>query len=417
MKQILTFLSLVFMGGAAYAQCHADLGTYATAFDQIDARSFGFLDDALTDVKILGYGEDTHGTAEFTLLAKELMAYTNAKHGFKVFIIETGFGEGQYLNDYAQGKTDDLDSILTKHNSTWRYQTDEFRELMNWLRAHNEQNDDKIQVYGCEMQYVVSDVARIRAYLTKVGSDYKIDGFEKHLWQSMDESEKSDYYIAYAKLKSYFIENYETLVSASSEREFAMAYQHVMVIGQFVAAVIQNTDQRKHDLRDIYMAENIQWIMYYEGDDSKGLYWAHNAHVGDWVDNGGYVDVAGHQLRKWYGYSYFNLATDFGTGQFLAFPADANQTGNWKFETFGYESVLENSFSACLQKLGDPNVFVNFREARANGDLGPFLDVEMETMSGAGAQARTSQTEVKQLGKAFDGIIYLDSTNQINWGQ
>ena len=128
------------------------------------------------------------------------MAYLNQVHGFNILIIEAGFGEGQYLNDYIQGRRDDLKTILREHNSTWRYQTKEFCHLMNRLKEYNKSHPDKIYLYGCEMQYVISDVNRIREYLSLVDSDYEIYGFEKHLWQAMEESEKSDYYISYTKI-------------------------------------------------------------------------------------------------------------------------------------------------------------------------------------------------------------------------
>jgi len=410
MKHLLILILFGTISLSCSAQCNSELKNYAVGFNEIKASSFSFLDSSLNNVRIVGYGEDTHGTAEFTLLTKELMEYLSEKQGFKILIIETGFGEGQYLNDYIQGKRNDLKAILEKHNSTWRYKTKEFYQLMNWLKEYNKANSDKINIYGCEMQYVISDVNRIKEYLKKVNSNYQIDGFEKHLWQPIEESEKTDYYISYTKLKKHFIDNYEAFKNKSSEKEFELAYQHIAVLGQFVTAINQNVEQRKHDFRDIYMAENIEWILNFHGNESKALYWAHNAHVGDWVDNG-IVDVTGHQLRKRYGNSYFNIATDFGTGEFLAFSQD------WKMETFSYGKVLENTFTMCLKSFGSPNTFLNFREARKNKELTDYLNSELTTMSGAGAQVRNSQTETKEIGKAFDAIIYLNKTSKINWAE
>ena len=410
MKYRLTLLLIAIINICCSAQCNSELKNYATGFNEIKANSFSFLDSSLKDVRIVGYGEDTHGTAEFTFLAEEILKYLSEKQGFKIFIIETSFGEGQYLNDFIQGKNNDLKTILEKHNSTWRYRTKEFHQLMNWLKSYNQSHTDKIHIYGCEMQYVISDVNKIREYLKTVNSDYQIEGFEKHLWQTIEESEKSDYFLSYVKLKKLFIDNYETFKSKTSENEFNLAFQHVVVLGQFVTAINQNAAQRKHDFRDIYMGENIEWILNFHGNKSKALYWAHNAHVGDWVDNG-IVDVTGHQLRKIFGQSYFNIATDFGTGEFLAYSKD------WKMETFQYEKVFENTFTECLKSFGSPNTFVNIRKARENKGLVEYLNTAFTTMNGAGAQVRDSQTETKEIGKAFDAIIYLDKTSKINWAR
>ncbi|MBG6132597.1 erythromycin esterase-like protein [Aquimarina sp. EL_43] len=395
------------------SQCNSELANYAFGFDNILASSFSFLDKELKDVRIVGYGEDTHGTAEFTILAQEMIKYLSGKHNFKILILETGFGEGAYLNDYIHKKRDDLKTILKDHNSTWRYKTKEFYQLMNWLREYNQNHTDKIHIYGCEMQYVISDVNRIKDYLKLVGFDYVIDEFEKHLWQDIEESEKSDYYISYSKLKNYFIENHKIFKNKTSKQEFSLIYHHVEVLGQFVTVINQNIEQRKHDFRDIYMAENIEWILKYHGEDSKALYWAHNAHVGDWVGNGG-VDVTGHQLRKIYDSSYFNIATDFGVGDFIAYPNNANEVG-WDFQTFSFDKTQENTFTNCLKKYGTPNTFLNLRKAKYNDDLKLYLEKPLIVMSGAGAQYRNNETEIGYYGKAFDGIIYIDRTHKINW--
>ena len=405
-------MCVVLLGLCSKAQTQSKLIDFAIGFKDIKAGTFSFLDEELDDVRILGFGENTHGTSEFTRLAEELLLYLNEKHNFKTLIIETGFGEGLFLNDYIQGRRDDLNDILSNHNSTWRYRTEEFVHLMNTLKEYNQKAENKISLFGCEMQYVISDVKRVHEYLNSVGMDYEINGFEKHIWQTMEESEKSDQYIAYIQLKNYFVNNYETLVSKSSEESFNVAYHHVEVMGQFVTAINQNMVQRKHDFRDIYMAENIEWILNFQGEDSKALFWAHNAHVGDWVSNG-IVDVAGHQLRKKFGDSYFNIATDFGTGEFIAFPTDADKVG-WKLETFGRTEVLKHTFSYRLQEMGNPNTFLNLRNARKIPALKASLDEPWIMMAGAGANVSSSQTVTDDTGRAFDAIIYLDHTHKIN---
>ncbi len=414
MKNYIFLLAFVLATKISLAQCHTELEQYTTGFKSVQASEFSFLDNVLNDIRIVGYGEDTHGTAEFTLLAQELMKYLSEQHDFKLLIIETGFGEGLYLNDYVQGKRDDLKTILNQYNSSWRYRTKEFYQLMDWMKTYNQNNEDKLYLYGCEMQYVASEVNKIKEYLLKVGSEYIVEGFEKHLWQAFTEQEKTAYFMAYANLKQYFIENHENFKSKSSEEEFNLNFHLVEILGQFATTINQNNEQRKSDFRDIYMGENILWIMNYYNHNKKAMYWAHNAHVGDWVDNG-IVDVTGHQLKKLYGDYYFNIATDFGTGNFIAYPNDANKTNDWRFKTITIDKVIEDTFTQCLKNFGIPNTFLNFRAARTNKDLAYTLNSPLISMSGAGARARSSETESKAFGSAFDAIIYLDKTNAINW--
>jgi len=259
----------------------------------------------------------------------------------------------------------------------------------------------------------VSDVHRIADYLSKVESEYKIDGFQKHLWQHIEEDEKSDFYISYFKLKSYFIDHYEEFANKTSEKEFNLIYHHIEILGQFVTTINQSSYQRKMDFRDIYMSENIEWILSNENPDAKALFWAHNDHVGDWVANG-IVDVAGHFLKKRYGASYYNISTDFGTGDFLAYPHNPDEVGS-NMRTFNFGTIDSTTFTYCIQQHGEPNAFVDLRNARRNEFLKCYLGSPLKIMYGAGSQEWGTQTRTIDIGSAFDAIIYIDKISIINF--
>ena len=407
------FITLLLITTKVSGQCNTKLNKYITGFGQLKSNSFSFLDDKLGGVKIVGYGEDTHGSAEFTLVAKELMNYLSKKHQFNILILETGFSEGLYLNDYVQGKRDNIKQILKEHNSTWRYRTNEFILLMNWVKKHNKKAKTKIRIYGSEMQYVVSDVQRIQKYLVRVGSDYRINGFKKHLWQNITEEEKSDYYISYSKLKAYFNNNYQKFKEKTSEKEFQLVYHQIEILGQFVFTIHQNVYQRKMDLRDLYISENIEWIINYENPRSKALYWAHNVHVGNWVSNG-IVDVAGHHLKKRFKKTFYNIATDFGTGDFFAFAFDPKKSGNG-LQKFSFNSVDKSTFTQCLKNQGKPHAFIDLRNAKHEPKLKGYLENPLKIMYGAGSTEWEKETQTVDIGKAFDAILYINKINTINF--
>jgi len=407
------FLILIMFPILLVGQCNTNLNKYITGFKQLNSNSFSFLDNQLENVKIVGYGEDTHGSAEFTLLAKELIDYLSKNHKFNIFILETGFSEGLYLNDYVQGKRDDIKTILNEHNSTWRYKTEEFILLMDWIKNHNKTSKTKITIYGSEMQYVISDVRRIQNYLTHIGSKYKIEGFEKHLWQNITEEEKSDYFISYSKLKSYFLANSVDFKNKSSEKEFQLIYHQIEILGQFVFTIHQNIHQRKMDLRDLYIAENIEWILAYEDTKSKALYWAHNVHVGNWVSNG-IVDVAGHHLKKRFKDSYYNIATDFGTGDFFAFAHNPKKDGNG-LQKFNFNTIDTSTFTYCIKRQGKPNAFIDLRNAKQKQGLKNYLEKPLKIMYGAGSTEWGKETQTVGIGKAFDAILYINKVTALNF--
>ena len=85
--KILFFTLLIFTTQVS-GQCNAKLNKYITGFDQLKSSSFSFLDGRLENIKIVGYGEDTHGSAEFSLVAKELIEYLSKQHNFNILIFK-----------------------------------------------------------------------------------------------------------------------------------------------------------------------------------------------------------------------------------------------------------------------------------------------------------------------------------------
>ena len=146
------------------------LKEFAISIDASQTDKFSFMKNRLDDVRIVGFGEDTHGTAEFTELAVELMIYLAEDHGYRTFIIENGFGETTYLNDFINGRTNEAEVVLKTKISTWRYQTTQFVGLLNRLRQYNQTLPEKsIQLFGMEMHYPHEEAKLLNQYLSKCG--------------------------------------------------------------------------------------------------------------------------------------------------------------------------------------------------------------------------------------------------------
>ena len=392
-----------------------DLRAFATPFESHEPDQFVFLNERAKAARIIGIGESTHGTADFTELPQKLLAHLAAECGYNTLIIESMAGEVAYLNDYALGKRDDLDRILAEINSSWRYRTTQFVGLVNWIRAHNKtHNDNPIEIHGMEMQYVRADGERLRDYLQLVGFQLDVPDIEQHLWQQVSRDQHLEWFTQLQSVFRAFDTNRESWISTQGRDAYWNAHHHAEVMQQFLLTIAQPRGQRKHDLRDIYMAENVEWIMWKRGEGSKAVVWAHNSHIADGVDNGT-VDVLGHQLRKRFGESYFAIATVFGTGSYYAFPPDADEAG-WTLELYDRKAIQADTFTAVLETLGSPNVFVDFRAVRAgSASLNCDLDAPMKIMSGAGAQRYPTATRLYDLGSKFDAVIYLDETSPIEW--
>lgn len=391
--------------------CFPWLKNYAISINIINQNSFSFLDNTLDNVKIVGYGEDTHGTAEFTSTAASLMIYLAEKHNLQIFFIENGFGETTYLNDYINGVQFDAEKILRGQISIWRYQTTQFISLLDTLKAYNLKHPkNPIQIFGIEMHYPFQEAKKLNEYFSKYGLPEISATFDKTLYQQISEDEKSDLFIAYQKARKQILDKKEYLISKSGEIEYDYAVLYTNILGQYVTAINQTNEQMKHDLRDLYMEVNLSSILELIGEDKKAFVWAHN--IGNLGSNG-IVDVLGHHLKRKYGDSYFNIATQFGTGEYLAFPSNAHEVG-WNLLTQTRESVEKNTFTFCLASIANPNLFLDLKTIRGNSNYKCEIIEPLTLMRGAGAQTYETSTVSVEAGNAFDEILFIEKSTPIN---
>lgn len=388
------------------------LSAYATPTDLRQSDWIHLWDQHFEKAKIVGLGEDTHGTAEFTELAEMLMIHLAEHHGYRVLFLENGFGETTFLNDYIHGRLEDADQLLKSKVSTWRYQTTQFKHLLHRLRAFNQAHpDDSIQLYGMEMHYPLEEAKRLNDYLQKHGLPLLTAPFDKTLYQSLSEEEKADAFIAYHKAKQVIFANQQRLIAEGGEREFHFARLVLSILGQYVAAIVQSEERHRSELRDMYMEANVTQVLASLEQGSRALVWAHNAHIGDWVSNG-QVDVLGHHLRKRYGQGYFKIATHFGIGTYLAFPHDAEKVG-WKLTSIGREQIESQTLTQSLAGVSRPDAMVDFTRIRQDPIANRQLLKPQVLMSGGGAQAYGMVTTEVALGTAFDGLLFLSRSTSI----
>ena len=107
------------------------------------------------DVKIIGIGESSHGSRTFNQQETEIIKYLIPK-GFNVIGLEMAITEGIKINDYIKGRRDDIEDILNPgsdpNSYSFAYNPDT-KELFEYLRLFNKENNNKISVFGFDIDY------------------------------------------------------------------------------------------------------------------------------------------------------------------------------------------------------------------------------------------------------------------------
>ncbi len=145
-----------------------DLHSFAGDSSDTAFRAFG---EMVKDYKIVGLGEDTHGVHDFYLLKKRLISFLVKNYGFNTVVIEDNDPEVTRINEATlQGKGDE--TIYQKYLTPYLRYCSLF-DIINWVRDHNQQAEQKVQLYGMDMQSSKEAIA-ISTELTRKANDQSL---------------------------------------------------------------------------------------------------------------------------------------------------------------------------------------------------------------------------------------------------
>ena len=95
------------------------------------------LKEMVGTARIVGLGEQTHGTREFFRFKHRALEYLVKEMGFNTFAIEAPWAEANRVNHYVHTGQGDPEGLLS-HLRYWTWNTAEVLELIKWMRQHNQ---------------------------------------------------------------------------------------------------------------------------------------------------------------------------------------------------------------------------------------------------------------------------------------
>src|SRR5262245_37514906 len=118
--------------------------------------------------RIVGLGEATHGSHEFFAFKRRALEYLVAELGFTDFAMETDWTQALAVDAFVSDGQGDLDSAVKALSGLWR--TEEYRELLAWMRAWNADpaHARKVRFHGLDMGAPGPTGQRLKAYLARV---------------------------------------------------------------------------------------------------------------------------------------------------------------------------------------------------------------------------------------------------------
>ncbi|MFB6202449.1 MAG: erythromycin esterase family protein [Halorhabdus sp.] len=355
---------------------------------------------ALTEADLIGLGEATHGTAQFTRLRRVVLEYMVTELGCRLFALEANYPEALALDAYVADGEGDPEDALEQLN-TWVWQTEEMADLLRWIREFNinHPDNDRVRIRGFDAQYVEEAAQAIRNFLADTDPEF-LERVTDDLETLADERIRGDRYNVanehietaeetVATLKDRFKNRITEYAARSSKAAVDQIQWHLRTLEGAVAFASESYEtDAPHgavNRRDEYMAQSV--ISFVTEADGPVAIWGHNGHLlpGTTFPEDEWFTPMGYHLAERYGDCYRVVATDFNRGSFTATPdpleVDDPQPTTFTVDPFDKDPPYRNetwaperTVNGVLADHEAEACYLDVTGAAADDDLADWLD-------------------------------------------
>ncbi|MBI9062919.1 MAG: erythromycin esterase family protein [Marinilabiliaceae bacterium] len=364
----------------------------------------------LSNKKIIGLGEATHGTREFFTFKHRMMKYLVENENFKVFIIEGDFAGAQAMNDYViYGKGTSRDGFIGVGYGVWCRQA--FVDFVEWIKEYNQDKllEDKVKFYGCDINNEKFAAKNIKTYLANGNKlNESLSNELNIIIQGELRKKLSETNTDYKEQLFSALEDAFNSLKDEESREKTFIEHCKRELEQKIEIILSDRS-RSIVLRDKFMAENIEWIYQYE-NMQKSVFWAHNEHIK--IDNANSnFKPTGYYLKEKFADSYYSFGLAFNNGEVGGFNRKKKKYDSFKVPSKSPKKLCDAVFSQCIY----PNFVLDFTSVNSNDVISEFLNTNLyQRTIGAGfypdGKTRNHFRWAKLIDK-YDGLIFIKETN------
>lgn len=253
------------------------------------------------DKELVLLGEASHGTHEYYVWRDKISRRLISEQDFRFIAVEGDFASLYHLNSYIKnldGAARSAKEVLLKLDRwpTWMWANEEVVALAEWLRTHNDKfpQDKKVGFYGMDVydewnsKKVVLDLLKTtdKAAYQYVKDQYKC--FNPHKGDSWSYAHavragKENCATATKNVVEYIRGNRNTFSELSDDTYFYLLQNTIVVHNAeefYRESVISGRDVSWNS-RVHHMHGTVNDLLNLYGENSKGIVWAHNTHIGD----------------------------------------------------------------------------------------------------------------------------------------
>jgi len=385
----------------------------------------------LKGVRVVGLGEATHGTREFFQFKHRMLEFLVQEMGFRTFAIEASFVGCNNINDYVMyGKGDPAEALASQ--KFWTWDTHEVRDMIVWMRKYNEKKPDnkKVRFLGYDLQHLEGGMDLVEAYVGKHLPSYldtvrmamkpiRIDPFKIVELPNASAEEKANILGNMYQMQGLLVFHATPLVRKSSEAEYRHVLHNARIITQFYYAyskpmMTQEDEESGAGLRDLFMAENIEYLLRTGNIDTKIAVWAHNGHISNASWGPGFKAMGAH-LKDLLGDEYYSLGFAFNQGGFQSRLLDTESEQNGALIEHKVGEAPEGSVGWYLAQPEIEKYVLDFRSAPETPAVRQWLSsAHPMRFIGSGYSEKYGDNALAPtiLKDHFDGIVFVDNTTR-----
>jgi len=273
------------------------VGASCEGFDDIEEADLEPLLERIGDARLVLLGEATHGTSEFYRMRARITRELVERKGFDVVAVEADWPDAARIDHYVRDLEHPApDWVAFTRFPTWMWRNQEMRELVDWLRRHNEARprDERTAFYGLDLYSLYTSIGAVLTYLDEVDPASAAAARERYGCLTPWESDPAKY--GYAALTARYRSCEDDVVRMLQElldrrldyltydgERYFDAVQNARLVTQAERyyRVMYYGGPHSWNLRDSHMFQTLRRVLRARGTGSKAVVWAHNSHLGD----------------------------------------------------------------------------------------------------------------------------------------
>lgn len=249
------------------------------------------------DAKYVLLGEASHGTSDYYLWRARISQRLICEKRFSFIAVEGDWHDSYLINRFIKGFTDSGNrayEVLNKFNRwpSWIWANWETVAFAEWLKEHNSNRQNNVGFYGLDMYNLWESIEAVMAYLKK-NEPGSLETAKRAYMCFEPYSENVE---SYSWLPGFAPDTCEdevidllnelrskpVMYDSDPETRFN-AEQHTGILAnaEKYYRTMLKSGGNAWNIRATHMADTLDNLMNFYGNDAKGIIWAHNTHVGD----------------------------------------------------------------------------------------------------------------------------------------